>query len=131
MSAKQQLAEAIAELPDSLSISEAVERLYRSFKLKQAHERAMARPAQDSPLLASKVSQIRQLLDEERIAEGKSALPVGILCSLGSLPEPEVAVLDTAAARCTAWSSTSSLRTVMIWRWMGRAPCWRTGSVRP
>lgn len=36
MSAKQQLAEAIAALPDSISVEEAVERLYRAFKLKQA-----------------------------------------------------------------------------------------------
>lgn len=36
MSTKQRLAQAIAELPDSVSIEEAVERLYRAFKLKQA-----------------------------------------------------------------------------------------------
>jgi hypothetical protein len=36
MSAKEQLAEAIAALPDSISVEEAVERLYRAFKLKQA-----------------------------------------------------------------------------------------------
>lgn len=36
MSTKQRLAEAIAALPESLTIEEAVERLYRAFKLKQA-----------------------------------------------------------------------------------------------
>jgi antitoxin VapB len=36
MSTKQRLAAAIAELPDSLTIEEAVERLYHAFKQKQA-----------------------------------------------------------------------------------------------
>jgi hypothetical protein len=35
MSVKSQLTQAIAELPDSLSMEEAVERIYRAFKLKQ------------------------------------------------------------------------------------------------
>jgi hypothetical protein len=38
MSTKQRLAEAIAALPDSLTIEEAVERLYQAFKRKQALE---------------------------------------------------------------------------------------------
>ena len=36
MSAKQRLAQEIAALPDSLTIEEAVERLYRAFKQKHA-----------------------------------------------------------------------------------------------
>ena len=36
MSTKQRLASALAELPDSLSLEEAIERLYRAVKLKQA-----------------------------------------------------------------------------------------------
>lgn len=58
MSAKQQLAEAIAALPDSLSIEEAVERLYQAFKLKQAalrgassSERPRRRPGSAKGLL--------------------------------------------------------------------------------
>jgi hypothetical protein len=35
MSAKQQLAEAIQELPDSLTAQEVVDRLYRLFKLRR------------------------------------------------------------------------------------------------
>lgn len=38
MSSKQRLADAIAELPDSVTIEEAVERLYRAFKLKLARD---------------------------------------------------------------------------------------------
>lgn len=48
MSTKQQLAEAIAALPDSLSLEEAVERLYQAFKRKQLISQASAaakRPA--------------------------------------------------------------------------------------
>jgi hypothetical protein len=44
MSTKQRLAEAIAELPDSLSIEEAVERLYRAFKAKQIREASAPAP---------------------------------------------------------------------------------------
>ena len=39
MSTKQRLAAAIAELPDTLTIEEAVERLYHAFKLKQTLSR--------------------------------------------------------------------------------------------
>lgn len=35
MSAKQQLAEAIARFPDTLTVEEAVKRLYQAFKRKQ------------------------------------------------------------------------------------------------
>ena len=35
MSTKERLAEAIAELPDTLTIEEAVERLYRAFRAKK------------------------------------------------------------------------------------------------
>lgn len=46
MSSKQRLAEAIAELPDSVTIEEAVERLYRAFRLKLAWvERQRKKPA--------------------------------------------------------------------------------------
>lgn len=40
MSTKQRLAEAIAALPDSLSLEEAVERLYQAFKQKQMTSQA-------------------------------------------------------------------------------------------
>lgn len=36
MSVKQQLASAIDELPDSVTLEEAIQRIYRAFKLKQA-----------------------------------------------------------------------------------------------
>jgi hypothetical protein len=51
MSTKQQLAEAIATFPDTLTLEEAVERLYRAFKLKRAMNQTIAqtpRPARRS-----------------------------------------------------------------------------------
>ena len=52
MSMKRQLAEAIAEMPDSLTLEEAVERLYRAFKLKQARTGVPAPLTKREQLLA-------------------------------------------------------------------------------
>ena len=47
MSAKQQIVQAMESLPDSLTLEEIVERLYRAFKLKQAQNES---PAELEPL---------------------------------------------------------------------------------
>ena len=44
MSVKEQLAVAVTELPENLSLEEAIARLYRAFKLKQMQGGAVRRP---------------------------------------------------------------------------------------
>lgn len=72
MSAKQQLAEAVAELPDSLTLEEAIERLYRAFKRKQVYLRGQGARSQSPAAPSSPASRLRELVDEERIAEARA-----------------------------------------------------------
>ena len=68
MSPKQRLTQAIAELPESLTIEEAVERLYLAFKLKQAHGR-------DRPVEKDAPGATRDLAAILDIARHCSSLP--------------------------------------------------------
>ncbi len=55
MSAKQQLSEAVASLPESTTLQEAFDRLYRAFKEKLRREAERNTPLQPLPMLEGQV----------------------------------------------------------------------------
>lgn len=98
MSTKQQLAEAIAALPDSISIEEAVDRLYRAFKLKQAVDRMKATRAQQASVVPSPGARLGQLVEEDRITEARAlAQEVNDPRWIAALAPAEVRVADHAS----------------------------------
>ena len=68
MSAKQQLTQAIAALPDSISVEEAVERLYRAFKLKHGTGASEARAAASTRDPLENDPRLRAVLHEDPTA---------------------------------------------------------------
>ncbi len=107
MSGKQQLAEAVAALPDSITVEEAVERLYRAFKLKRALSRLNRADAQPDSTRPSLGARLQQLVDEERIAEAREVVKQ-------STDPRWIAALAPAQVRIANQASGAGLRDLVI-----------------
>lgn len=74
MSANRQIAQVLEAMPESVSLKEAIDRLYRAFKLKKAADALEAEQAAED----AQTTRLLRLLNEERVPEARAlASPLG------------------------------------------------------
>ncbi len=107
MSTKQQIAAVLDQMPEPISIEDALDRLYRAFKQKRATEAnksaavaASSPPSQPQEQQTDNLDQLLGFIEEGRLAEARElASRLNLVHFTQVLAPPKISILESSSGR--------------------------------